>query len=322
MPNNKKRPARPAAASGRRPTNKSSARRRPAPTAAPATGLARLNHEHPMLVRLVPVALVVVIIVVMIVIKTSGSPKGGGSGGGSGSSALPAGVLSAATSVSPATLASVGVPKGINPPSAVKGTPALLKASDGKPEVLYIGAEYCPFCAAERWAMVVALSRFGTFSGLTATHSGTLDVFPGTQTFSFYKSTYSSPYLHFTPVEVKTNEVVGGAYTNLESLTAAQSALQGKYDVAPYTTQPGSIPFMDIGNRYLINGASYTPQVLQGLSMQAIAADLNKPSTQVALGVDGTANMLTASFCTITGNQPASVCGSPTIAAVAKSLPK
>ena len=41
--------------------------------------------------------------------------------------------------------------------ATVTGTPL---TSDGKPELLYLGAEYCPFCAAQRWAMVNALSRF------------------------------------------------------------------------------------------------------------------------------------------------------------------
>src|SRR5438876_6623085 len=36
----------------------------------------------------------------------------------------------------------------------------------GKPVVLYVGAQYCPFCAAERWALVLALSRFGHWAGL------------------------------------------------------------------------------------------------------------------------------------------------------------
>src|SRR5438270_1263439 len=31
-----------------------------------------------------------------------------------------------------------------------------------KPVFLFVGAQYCPFCAAERWAVVKALSRFGT----------------------------------------------------------------------------------------------------------------------------------------------------------------
>ncbi|MGH3271347.1 MAG: DUF929 family protein, partial [Trebonia sp.] len=28
--------------------------------------------------------------------------------------------------------------------------------SGGKPEVLYVGAEYCPYCGAQRWAMIVS----------------------------------------------------------------------------------------------------------------------------------------------------------------------
>ena len=48
----------------------------------------------------------------------------------------------------------------------------------GKPEILYIGAEYCPYCATERWPLAVALSRFGTFTGLRGIHSSATDVYP------------------------------------------------------------------------------------------------------------------------------------------------
>jgi hypothetical protein len=52
------------------------------------------------------------------------------------------------TSVPSATFNAVGAgtATGLN---AVTGQPAL--TAGGKPEVLYIGGEYCPFCAAERW---------------------------------------------------------------------------------------------------------------------------------------------------------------------------
>ena len=43
---------------------------------------------------------------------------------------------------------------------------------DGKtPAMLYYGAEYCPYCAAERWAIATALARFGTWSNLQTTAS-------------------------------------------------------------------------------------------------------------------------------------------------------
>ena len=132
-------------------------------------------------------------------------------------------------------------------PRVVSGS-SILKDQDGKPIVTYVGAEYCPYCAAERWALAVALSRFGTFTNLSATHSASNDVYPNTQTLSFYGSSYSSPYLDFQPVEEATNQVVNGSYQTLQTPTAAQSALLAKYDSA------GSIPFLDVANKYVVTG--------------------------------------------------------------------
>src|ERR1700689_2716212 len=103
------------------------------------------------------------------------------------------------TSVPAAAFNTVG--KGTASPLVpTKGNLPVLM-SGGKPEVLYVGAEYCPYCAAERWAMTAALSRFGTFSGLHFIHSSSTDVYANTPTLSFYKSTYTSKYLSFEPVE-------------------------------------------------------------------------------------------------------------------------
>ena len=93
-----------------------------------------------------------------------------------------------------------------------------------------------------------------------------------------------------------------------------------RFDAAPYASEPGSIPFVDIGNRYVISGASYSPAVLQGLSRDQIAADLNDPSSPVARAIDGSANAITAALCSVTGNQPSAVCNSPVIAALAKKM--
>jgi hypothetical protein len=154
--------------------------------------------------------------------------------------------------------------------------------------------------------VVEALSRFGTFSGLSATHSSTTDVYPDTQTFSFYGATYASTSLDFTSVELETNQASGNSYTTLQTPTSAEDAIVSKYDKAPYTTQPGSIPFLDIDNKYVSVGAGYSPQVLQGLSMQQIAAQLNDKSSAVAIAIDGEANRIAAAITTATGVQPAS----------------
>jgi Domain of unknown function (DUF929) len=174
-----------------------------------------------------------------------------------------------------------------------------------------MGAEYCPFCAAERWAMIVALSRFGTFSGLTTIHSaaangaGTAEPDPNTPTWTFLNTSYTSQYLTFTPIELQTNipDPSTGTYTTLQKPTAAQNALITKYDGSNQ-----SIPFIDFGNNYVISGASYDAGTLAGLSWSTIATDLSNPNSTVAKAVDGTANYITAAICKMTNNQPASAC--------------
>ena len=89
--------------------------------------------------------------------------------------------------------------------------------------------------------------------------------------------------------------------------------------MAEYDSQ-GSIPFLDIANRYVITGASFSPQVLQGLTRSQIAAQLQDPSSPVAQAIDGTANDITAAIASVTGNQPSSVANSAAIAAMAQKL--
>jgi hypothetical protein len=193
--------------------------------------------------------------------------------------------------------------------------------SGGKPEMLYIGAEYCPYCAAQRWAMIVALSRFGTFSGLSTIHSSSTDAYPNTPTFTFYGSTYTSKYLTFTPVEETRNYRVGNSssptapYVPLQAPTSAQQALLSQYNPG------GSIPFIDIANKYVQVGnlAGYGPGNLAGMTWSQVGAALSNPSSPVAKGILGSANYLTAAICKVTGNQPASAC-SPAVKALQAKL--
>jgi thiol-disulfide isomerase/thioredoxin len=245
---------------------------------------------------------VIVIVVSFIVFKALKPPPAAQAGGTTGT-ALPASVINDITNVPASTLAAVGKGStGTRTVIPITGTPL---TSGGKPEVVYIGAEYCPYCAAERWAMAVALSKFGTFSGLRGIHSSSTDVFPNTPTLTFYKSAYKSKYLVFTPVETTTV-----TKQTLQKTTAAQQALLAKYDVPPYVSQAnaGAIPFIDFGNKYLVSGASYSPQVLAGKTWSEVASALSDPKTPISQGAVGAANMITASICKLTGNQPATAC--------------
>jgi Domain of unknown function (DUF929) len=258
-------------------------------------------------------AIIVVVAVVLAVVLTGGnSPAGGGSALGTPPTGTAlARLVTTTTTVPAATLDQVGAGQVSSPPMSINGSSL---TSGGKPELLYIGAEYCPYCAAERWAMIVALSRFGTFSGLATTHSaakngaGQAEAYPNTPTWTFAHASYTSKYLTFTPVETYTNipDPATGEYTTLQTPTAQQQALLTKYDSA----YGGAIPFLDFGNKYLSVGASYDPGVLKGLTWDQIAADLHDPASPVAAAVLGTANYLTAAICGITNDQPAFACTS------------
>jgi hypothetical protein len=258
------------------------------------------------------VVVVLAIVLVFVIVKLNGkSPSGSTGSNGPTGSALTA-VVDKVTSVPASALDTVGPGGFTGKIQTITGSPAALTAN-GKPEMLYMGAEFCPYCGAERWGMIVALSRFGTFSGLSTVHSSSTDVDPNTPTWSFYKSTYTSKYLAFTPVETTTNVPDSGnpsGYVTLQTPTAAQQALMNTYDVAPYTTQNGAIPFIDFGNKYVTVGTPYDPAVLAGLSWSQIATDVSNPSSAVAKAIDGTANYITAAICKMTGNQPASACTS------------
>ncbi|MFL5588797.1 MAG: DUF929 family protein [Ktedonobacteraceae bacterium] len=269
--------------------------------------------------------LLVIAAIIGVFIYLSHQSTGTGTGGGNtGSTPTSASVLNAVTHVSPTVLANVGTGGQQKILVSLKGgSPPPLLGPRGKPEFFYTGAEYCPFCAAERWSVVVALSRFGTFSKLNQTTSSATDVYPNTPTFTFYQSTYTSQYIDFVAVETTTNQPDGSnGYTTLQTPTADQQNLINKYDAPPYLSSPGSIPFIDIGNQYVMQGANYSPDILSGHSWQDIAHDLSNSDSPVTQGIVGSANYLTAAICMATNQQPASVCKAGPVPQIEQSLGK
>jgi thiol-disulfide isomerase/thioredoxin len=196
-------------------------------------------------------------------------------------------------------------------------------AAGGKPVVLYIGAGYCPYCAAARWWVIASLSRFGTFSGLTLEASSTVDVYPSTPTFSFYGSHYTSPYIDLETVELQSSVIVGNHYEALEKPTPAQQALLDKYDAPPYLEKAfaGGIPFILVGGRYMWSGSPFSPEVLAHHSQADIAATLPKGAGSAAQLILAQGNVFTAAICAVDGNQPAEVCSDPTIRRAIEALP-
>ncbi len=263
-----------------------------------------------------PMALVAAVVAVAIIIAGFAAVAlNQGSNGGTSQKDLPA-VVAAVTNVSPGVSSAVGTG---NLPQPLVATPptAVLKGPTQKPELLYIGAGYCPYCAAERWSIIVALSRFGTFSDLKLAQSSSTDVYPNTPTFTFYGSSYHSDYLDFVPVEETGQE----QQTRLQTPTAAEQQLFRTYDAAPYTNSPGGIPFVDLANQFITVSSGYSPQVLSGHSFTDIATALADPKAATTQAIVGNANYLTAALCHLTGNQPAAACTVAPIPDLVQHLP-
>jgi hypothetical protein len=272
------------------------------------------------------VGLVIVIVAVLVVVKVA-------SGGSSGATSYtpvtpaPASVVKDVTTIPASVYDKVGVnfpsaAQPVSPPIKLKNQPPL--SIGGKsPAMLYYGAEYCPYCAAERWAVVAALSRFGTWSNLKITASSHTDVYNDTHTFSFKGATLTSPYLTLATVEQYSNiPTSGGSYTNLENPTKEEETIitNGQKYIPGATPGQVGFPFINIGNKAIISGATYNPGILAGLSWTDIAGGLDDASNPVTQSIVGAANYISAAVCASTKDAPSSVCSSPGVKAADKSL--
>jgi len=157
--------------------------------------------------------------------------------------------------------------------------------------------------------MIVALDKFGTFTGIQNSKSAALpESFPNTPTFTFRNATYASNYISFVSVEQLDRN-----HTRLQNVTADQTALIKTYDTA------GSIPFIDFANKYVLVGSQFSPAVLRAANAATgapydssqIASQLNNANSTFAQSIDAAANRLISAICKIDGGSPTSVCSQP-----------
>jgi uncharacterized protein DUF929 len=208
-------------------------------------------------------------------------------------SAAPAAVVQQVTNVPTAVLGEVGPAQVITPLQQVRTAGSPLTVG-GKPAIVFVSEESCPFCAAERWAVTVALSHFGTWAKLGVTSSAADDVYPDTATLSFRSAVY-----HSAQLTLLTTELTDNAGHPLQPQTPLDTELIAHFDVPPYVNsadQSGAVPFLDIANQYILAGAQYDPQVLAGLSTRQIASQLGDPASPVAQAIDGSAQVIIAAI--------------------------
>jgi hypothetical protein len=217
-------------------------------------------------------------------------------------------ILNAVEKTAAATITSVGAGGLSNPWTALQGH--TLATQGGKPVIDYDGAEYCPYCAADRWALINALSRFGTFSGLQLMKAQSNDsAGPSTNTFTFRTAEYKSSYLVFLHTE-ETNDV-GDPLQTATGLAASMNQLNSS----------GGIPFVNAGNR-ASSSTTEQPKVLhadsanpdsRALTWQQIATKLKSPGDSIQTGIVGGGNWITAGICKLTDNKPAAACSNTAI---------
>jgi len=280
---------------------------------------------------------VVIAIVVLVVVKVSGNSTTAASSGGITASgvnppAAPAALTSILETIPQSTYDSVGTAGEPASFTVTKGQSAL--TSGGKPELVYVGGEFCPYCALMRYSLITALSRFGTFSGLKLMSSAPTD--GDIPTFSFVNSTYKSSYVDFSPWETQDRQE-----NPLQQAPSYVNKLYAKYDgsgstpAATFNTTGGAgIPFLDLGNKYVSSGdpapmadlfASSGVLNNGGPGRTVIADAIRNPSSTVGKTISASvfiaeANYVSAGICALDGGKPSTVCSTSGVKAAAASL--
>jgi len=236
----------------------------------------------------------------------------------------PSSLISTMASVPASVYDTVGVSSPANPvtPLHVAGTGngptwlATVNVGPPRPVVFFYGAEFAPYAAAERWPLVLALSRFGTFSQLGVMQSSSTTAFADLSTFTFWNVSYASRYVILESVERYSSlNPTGARYLSLQTPDARQSAA-----IAAYGTSPTTFSMLDVANRYVLNGAGYSPTVLAGVTQDQIAGDLSTPAAPLTQAVVAAANEITAAICASDGNRPDAVCESRGVLAADQAL--
>ncbi len=166
----------------------------------------------------------------------------------------------------------------------------------GKTVVLFVSGDFCPYCAAERWALVIALMRFGSFSSLSYTYSSSNIELPNTPSFSFANYSYSSRYISLQAYEYEDR--------NGKPLMSVPDNYTALWKGPPSF---GTVPFLDIGNIYVVKGTQFNASLLAGMSQQQVIQSIvsdDALSKTIMAAADG----ITSALCNVTQGNPGNVC--------------
>ena len=214
---------------------------------------------------------------------------------------------------------------------------------NGKPSVIYLGANTCVFCGENRWAMALALGKFGTFAQLFKGYSSLQDgdlptiywapshynVSQGMVLGNFYNSSYVS----FISMEYQSPitepvQIPSLSYLEQQAVATGSSAYVNAVDVigtfnlyqgTPYTVwgeyiTPGA-DAQDFGNSS-VNSSRFP---LANNTHDQVLAQLAHPDDQFAWTEYAAADLYIALVCDTIGNT-AQVCQLSSITQIEQQL--
>jgi thiol-disulfide isomerase/thioredoxin len=184
-----------------------------------------------------------------------------------------------------------------------------MKRTSGKSLVFFMGAGFCPFCAAERWTIVNALSNFGKWEGLIETTSADHDEkYLNIPTISFADAKFESDYIEFVGRET--------ADRNFEPL---QELGEKDFEILDTFNPDQIIPFLLIDGQFMQVGSGYSPKFLEGMDHAKVKVELANAVSPVGKAIKTEIDIITALVCkSISGN--ANVCNSDNIKSISSMI--
>jgi hypothetical protein len=158
------------------------------------------------------------------------------------------------------------------------------KHENDKILLYYLGAGFCPWCAAERWSIVEALKYFGTWEGLKFDKSAEKnEPYLNLSTYNFHDAKFKSDHVEFVGREFQDRN-----FQDLERLTDSDNKIIDNYNLQ------GVIPFVFIAGKYVRIGSGPKPQQLDGLNHDDVKKQLENRNTELAKAIYDEANHIAA----------------------------
>jgi len=189
-------------------------------------------------------------------------------------------------------------------------TNTAIKTKSGKTLVFFLGAGFCPFCAAERWSIVEALKNFGTWQDLQEDFSAEKDEkYLNIPTFNFVNASYSSSYVEFQAIE-----------TADRHFNAMDNEGKDQYDILENYNPDQIIPFTLIDGQFMQAGSGYSPKLFEGLDHNRVREQILDPKSTLGSSIKNETAFLMALICSTLKNFTGEGCNNSRITELVKQI--